>query len=171
VGHETDWALVDFAADHRAPTPSAAAELVSSSRDELRHRVIDTGRTVIGAFADRISRARLVLRPFTPDELHRSYDSIAQPVLMGFDRAREELVLAMSERAQNARHALELATRQLESCSPYEVLRRGYAVVRDAGNSVVRNAGELQSGESVNVRLAHGRFDATVKETYTNEEL
>ncbi len=171
VGHEIDWALVDYAADHRAPTPSAAAEVVSSSRDELRLRVMDIGRIVVSTFADRVSRARLVLRQFTPDERHRAYDSLAQPILLEFDRLREDLIATMADRARTARHVLELAARQLESCSPYEVLKRGYAVVRDARGTVVTDAAHVDTGSPILVRLARGRIDATVEETHPDEEL
>ncbi len=171
VGHEIDWALVDYAADHRAPTPSAAAEVVSSSRDELRLRVMDIGRIVVSTFADRVSRARLVLRQFTPDELHRAYDSLAQPILLEFDRVREDLIATMADRARAARHALELAARQLESCSPYEVLKRGYAVVRDERGTVITDAAHVDTGSPILVRLARGRIDATVEETHPDEEL
>ena len=171
VGHEIDWALVDYAADHRAPTPSAAAEVVSSSREELRLRVMEIGRVVVSTFADRVSRARLVLRQFTPDELHRAYDSLAQPILLEFDRVREDLIATMTDRARAARHALELAARQLESCSPYEVLKRGYAVVRDAHGTVITDAAHVDTGSPILVRLARGRIDATVEETHPDEEL
>lgn len=171
VGHEIDWALVDYAADHRAPTPSAAAEVVSSSREELRLRVMEIGRIVVSTFADRVSRARLVLRQFTPDELHRAYDSLAQPILLEFDRLREDLIATMADRARAARHALELAARQLESCSPYEVLKRGYAVVRDARGTVITDAAHVDTGSPILVRLARGRIDATVEETHPDEEL
>jgi len=171
VGHEIDWALVDYAADHRAPTPSAAAEVVSSSREELRFRVMEIGRIVVSTFADRVSRARLVLRQFTPDELHRAYDSLAQPILLEFDRVREDLIATMADRARAARHALELAARQLESCSPYEVLKRGYAVVRDAHGTVITDAAHVDTGSPILVRLARGRIDATVEETHPDEEL
>lgn len=171
VGHEIDWSLVDYVADHRAPTPSAAAEVVSSSREELRLRVMETGRSVVTTFADRVSRARLVLRRFAPEELHRAYDSLAQPILLEFDRLREDLIGAMADRARTARHAFELAARQLESCSPYEVLKRGYAVVRDAGGTVLTDASLVGPRTPIQVRLARGRLDATVEETHPDEEL
>jgi len=171
VGHEIDWSLVDYAADHRAPTPSAAAELVSSSRQELRLRVMETGRAVVTTFGGRVSRARLVLRQFAPEELHRAYDSLAQPILLEFDRIREDLIATMADRARAARHALELAGRQLESCSPFEVLKRGYAVVRDSDGAVLTDAASVDTGTPIQVRLARGGLDATVKETHPDEEL
>lgn len=171
IGHEVDWALVDYAADHRAPTPSAAAEVVSSSREELGLRVMETGRTVVSTFADRMSRASLVLSRFTPEELHRAYDSLAQPILLEFDKVREDLIATMADRARAVRHALELAEKQLESCSPYEVLKRGYAVVRDARGTVLTDASRIDSGTPIQVRLARGRLDATVQETHPDEEL
>jgi exodeoxyribonuclease VII large subunit len=171
VGHEIDWSLTDYAADHRAPTPSAAAEIVTSSRVELRLRVLDTGRTVVGTFADRLSRAHLILRQFTPEELHRSYDTLARPILLEFDRIREDILATMSDRSRAARHALELAQRQLDACSPYEVLARGYAVVRDRNGVVLRDATRVTAGAPIQVRLASGKLDATVEEIYPSEEL
>jgi len=171
VGHEIDWALSDFVADHRAPTPSAAAELVTSTRVELKQRVMDTARTVIATFADRLGRARLVLRQFTPQELHRSYDALAQPILLDFDRLREELQDTMAERARSARHALQLAVRQLEACSPYEVLGRGYAIVKDRTGSAVIDAATLSHGDPLDIRFGRGHASATVQETNDHEEL
>ena len=171
VGHEIDWSLADYAADHRAPTPSAAAEIVTSSREELKLRVLDTGRSVVGTFADRLTRARLILRQFSPEELHRSYDTLAQPIVLGFDRVREDMLATMSERSRVARYALELARKQLDACSPYEVLGRGYAVVRDHNGTVLTDTTRILAGEQIRVRLAHGRLDATVQEIYPDEEL
>lgn len=171
VGHEIDWALVDFASDHRAPTPSAAAEVVSAAREDLLRQVLDHGRTTIGAFAARLQRTRLLLSHFAPEELHRSYDVIAQPVFQEYDRLREELVAAIVERGRSARHALDAARRELQSCSPYDVLKRGYAVVRGADGSVLTDSSAAEPGDNLNIQLSRGRLDATVEETHVDREL
>ena len=88
---------------------------------------------------------------------------------MDFDRVREELVTAMADRSRTARHGLQLATRQLDSCSPYEVLRRGYAVVRDPDGGVLTDAERVSGGAPIDVTLARGRLAATVLETFPQE--
>jgi exodeoxyribonuclease VII large subunit len=171
VGHEIDWALVDFAADKRAPTPSAAAEIVASSRDELHQRVLELARATIATFASRVQRARIVARQFAPSELHRSYLSLAQPILLEFDQLREELVEAMRDRTREARHALQLAGRELEACSPYDVLKRGYSIVRNEAGKVLTNASRVGVDDLLSIKLQSGSLDAAVKEIHTDEEL
>ena len=170
VGHEIDWTLGDFAADLRAPTPSAAAELVSASRIELTARVLQLGSAIAGGFVERFRRARLVLRQFSPEELHRSYWMIAQPVVQEFDRLRDELSDAMAERIGDVRHRLTVATERLESLSPYSVLARGYSIARDATGAVVTDASSVSVGDTVSVELHRGKIVADVKEC-SREEL
>ncbi|TVQ27090.1 MAG: exodeoxyribonuclease VII large subunit [Spirochaetaceae bacterium] len=170
VGHEIDWTLSDFAADLRAPTPSAAAELVSASRIELTTRVLQLGSAIAGSFVERFRRARLLLRQFSPEELHRSYWMIAQPVVQEFDRLRDDLSDAMTERITDVRHRLAVATERLVSLSPYSVLARGYSITRDATGAVVTDASAVSVGETVSVELRSGKIVADIKEC-SREEL
>ncbi len=170
VGHEIDWTLSDFAADLRAPTPSAAAELVSASRMELAARVLQLGSAIAASFVERVRRARLLLRQFSPEELHRSYWMIAQPVVQEFDRLRDELSDAMVERISDVRHRLTVATERLESLSPYSVLARGYSIARDATGVVVTDASTVAVGDTMSVELHRGKIVADVKEC-SREEL
>lgn len=171
VGHEIDWALVDFAADHRAPTPSAAAEIVAASREQLLSRVMDLGHGIISAFGGRVDRARLVAGQFTPAELHRTYQALAQPVLLEFDQLREDLITGMTERSTRARHALQLAARELAACSPFEVLKRGYAIVRAPDGHVLTDASRAAVDDLLSITLRRGTLAATVKEIQPHEKL
>ena len=165
VGHEIDWALSDYAADVRAPTPSAAAELVAASRDELAARVGELGRAIVSRFLERFHRSGILLRQFTPDELHRSYWILAQPTLQEFDRLREQLADAVTERLADARHCLELSHRELASVSPSKIVARGYAIARAADGSIVTEANRLRKADPFSVELRKGIVDATVSGT------
>ncbi|MFW5742911.1 MAG: exodeoxyribonuclease VII large subunit [Spirochaetota bacterium] len=174
VGHEIDWALSDFAADARAPTPSAAAELVAASREELAGRVVELGRSIVNRFLERYRHAKLLMRRFSPEELHRSYWMLAQPTLQEFDRLRDELGDAMDSRVSAARHRLHVASRELASVSPHRIVQRGYAIVRDSDGSILVDAGQVAAGDALSVEVRHGSIDATVDATHTgdtNEEL
>ena len=164
VGHEIDWALSDFVADYRAPTPSAGAEVVAMSRVELLGRVMELGRTVVRTFMERLERTRLVVRRFGPDELRRSYVLLAQPIVQEADRLREELVTTFLDRLKSLRHRQELLHRELLACSPYGVLERGYAVVRSADGRVLTDPGGVTVDDEIDIRLHRGSLGATVKE-------
>ncbi|MFW5688727.1 MAG: exodeoxyribonuclease VII large subunit [Spirochaetota bacterium] len=163
VGHEIDWALSDFAADMRAPTPSAAAEVVAASRDELLARVMDLGGSIVRRFLERYRESRLLLRQFSPDQLHRLYWMLAQPTLQEYDRLRDELVEAMEDRIATARHRLELSSRELASVSPMTVVKRGYAIARDADGRIITRASAVTPGAEFSVQLRHGSIDAAVR--------
>lgn len=170
VGHEIDWALTDYAADLRAPTPSAAAVVVAASREELLGRVRELGRSIVLRFVDQFRRARLLMRTFGPEDLRRSYLILAQPTLLEFDRLRDEIADGMEDRVRSARHRLELASRELASVSPMKIVERGYAIVRDVHGAIVTDARSVDTGERIGITLRRGAMRALVEETETRDE-
>ncbi|HRU27464.1 MAG TPA: exodeoxyribonuclease VII large subunit [Treponema sp.] len=161
VGHEIDWALSDFAADLRAPTPSAAAELVSANRQETLEMVRGYRRLLEDSIQGRLDRARLLIKPFAPENLELRFRAILQPRLVRFDDAKEGLLLGMKDRLTRARRKLELALNTLESSSPLAILERGYAVVQDAeSGAIIRRASEAAPGKLLQIRPMEGLFTA-----------
>ncbi len=162
VGHETDFTLADFAADLRAPTPTAAAELATqvtsaALEDDLRARATqlsDLMEGVITQHRDALALAAANLRFHSPvrrivsdrqrlDDLARRADSAA----------RHRLALAES--------SLEGLRRRLEALSPAQVLRRGYAIVRRQKDGVVVRRVK-QASDGLIVRVSDGEFEAEV---------
>jgi exodeoxyribonuclease VII large subunit len=161
VGHEIDWALSDFAADLRAPTPSAAAELVSASRAETRNQIRTMGDTLYRTMQARLEKIRLLAKPFKRDDLEYRFRTILQPRLVRFDDAKEELLEVTRERIRQLRRRVELAQRSLEAGSPRAILERGFSVVlREATGKPVRRAGELTVGEQLIIRPLEGIITA-----------
>lgn len=170
VGHEIDVSLSDLAADVRAPTPSAAAEIVSASRDELRIRVKHLREAMESATTVRVERIRLLLGGFSARNLERNFRILIQPFLLRLDDAKEYLVRTMREATASKRHRLELAGQGLESRSPYGILSRGYAIVTNADTQeVLTDAAESASGNRVSIRLAKGSLGAEVTEVHDEE--
>ena len=118
VGHETDVSLSDFAADVRAPTPSAAAEIVAASRVDLAQRVKALEADISAAVAPRVRRIRTLLSQFTAANLARTVSITLQPLYQALDDGRDSLVRAMTDLVRDRAHRLALAGRQLASCSP-----------------------------------------------------
>jgi exodeoxyribonuclease VII large subunit len=170
VGHEIDWALCDFAADLRAPTPSAAAELVSGSRAETRDAVRALGVQLSGAMEARLERARLLIKPFKAANLEYWFRSMLQPRMLRFDGAKEELVDGLSYRIRDVRQRLELAVLSVEAGSPRAILERGFSIVRKANGETVRDAGSVRAGERLIIRPLEGAVSAIAEEVYKYEE-
>jgi exodeoxyribonuclease VII large subunit len=167
VGHETDVTLSDLAADVRAPTPSAAAEMVAASRVELFARVRGARDVMGDAIRQRLEKAKLLVGQFSADSLGRNVRLFIQPLSQRLDDARDELAGGIRELLTSSRHRLTLSTRELESCSPLQILARGYAVVTHEPTGTVLVSTEPASrGDPLSIRLSRGSIRATVEETH-----
>jgi exodeoxyribonuclease VII large subunit len=163
VGHETDFSLADFAADVRAPTPSAAAELVAPDRAELRTYVEGLSVALTTALQGAIDERRWRLA-----ELVRALKHLSPSVELVQARQRVDELLGSAEAA--VRHELALRRERLgglagrlAAVSPLGTLERGYAIVRHGQtNSVVRSVAQVSPEDMLNVRAADGSFDAQV---------
>lgn len=170
VGHEIDWTLCDFAADLRAPTPSAAAELVSESRVETREMIQKLGVRLTNAMESRLERARLLIKPFKLEDLEYWFRSILQPRLLRFDDAKEELIGGLSYRIRDIRQRLELAVLSIEAGNPRAILERGFSIVCKENGELVRSAGIVNTGERLIIRPLEGTISAITEEVYKHEE-
>ncbi|GIX06435.1 MAG: exodeoxyribonuclease 7 large subunit [Candidatus Poribacteria bacterium] len=162
VGHEIDYTLADFAADVRAPTPSAAAALVVPDRAELLQRLRRLERSLQEALLRRLSRARDRLsqaeRALSP---RRRLDAIQQR-MQYLDELEGRLDRAIQSRLRTTRSALERLSGTLNALSPLATLARGYSICTDAKGRVVRSADAVAIGEPIAVRLRRGVLHACV---------
>ncbi len=162
VGHEIDFTIVDFVADLRAPTPSAAAELATPNRDDL---LLDLDRLRAGlagrydaTLADRerdLGRLHGALRFSTPG---RQID-VAQRDLT---RGRLRLSRAADVNLERLRERLAGMTKALEAASPQHILARGFALVTDEGGALIREAAQVGRNQRLNVQLSRDRIKVRV---------
>jgi exodeoxyribonuclease VII large subunit len=164
VGHEIDWALCDFAADLRAPTPSAAAELVSENRASALENIAAIREHMRQTMRGRLEKARLLLKPFGAEDMEYRFRSILQPRLIRLDDAKEGLVRGFSEVLALLRRRLELASATLEAGSPLAALERGFSVVvnRRSG-SIVRSGEDVRTGDTLSIRPLKGMISAVAE--------
>jgi len=163
VGHETDFTIADFVADVRAPTPSAAAELVTPSRDQLRNQVNALAAQMAGALSSAMRDKRLSLR-----EQSAQLKALSPQARLANARQRADDLLARAAVAMTHRLALERErwnglAQALNGVSPLAVLSRGYAVVSHPDGKVVRKASEVKSGDPLRVRVSEGEFGVEVQ--------
>jgi len=169
VGHETDFTLVDFAADVRAPTPTGAAVLATPDVADLRLALFETRQRLesISAAALLDERSRLV------DAIHRLQRNSPLRRIQN-DRQRLDQLAGRNWRAaahllQLRRAALHGAANHLQALNPLAVLQRGFAVVTRPDGALIGRAAGVQPGERVHIRLADGQIDAHVDGVSTNE--
>ncbi len=172
VGHEIDISLADYASDKMAATPSMAAEIVSSSREELIQRIREQKNGLIIAVERRTERISLLLRQFRPEQLQRSFSMIIQPVLMRLDDLKEDLINQLKDRITEYKHNLEILKGKIEGSSPLSILERGYAVVtsKESGR-LVTSAWQTHPREEIRVRFSEDQLTAVVEKIQPKEVL
>ncbi|MGH8673140.1 MAG: exodeoxyribonuclease VII large subunit [Burkholderiales bacterium] len=161
VGHETDFTIADFTADQRAPTPTAAAELVSPSRAELLARTAELAARATHEALRRIEYAM------------QAVDALARRLVHPAERLRasRQLVVQLAARlASGTGRRLDaflsrvaLARAGLQSLDPTAVLARGYSITLDAKGVVLRNATAVREGERLTTTLAKGWIESEVR--------
>lgn len=165
VGHEIDTSFADLAADVRAATPSAAAEMVSVSTDDIVRRVEDMKSAMIASISRQLQNVRTMASHFRIENIERNFRTFIQPRQMRLDEAKDHLITRMNGTLKDARHRLELVTKRLESNSPFEILKRGYAVVTmDKAGETLYSSESVEVGDALNIQLYEGRVKAAVTE-------
>ena len=182
VGHETDFTIADFCADLRAPTPTAAAELVAQPREvwlgaldlladrlesavqrqiDLRHQRLDQAAQRLGRPSGLAAREQL--------RLARCAQRLRHGMLLNLERlALKNKALEADFAQKTARHIalesdrLERARLRLELLNPHLVLQRGYALLTDSQGHAVTSVGQARLGDALRATLADGVLDVTV---------
>ncbi len=163
VGHETDLSLTDLAADVRAPTPSAAAELVVPEQATLLLSVDEAAQRMEEALRRRIEAARRRLADLRLLHPGRRLEQLRRRV----EELEDRLGRASRDQVDRARQRLGRDVARLEALSPLSVLGRGYAIVQHEGRAV-RSAAELAVGDRVDIRFASGGARARIEHTWND---
>lgn len=162
VGHEIDWALSDFAADRRAPTPSAAAEIVIPEKSVIQENIAFFKTDIYNSMENRIKNLRLLLKTFDPENMCTRLQNIEQRFSERFDRVYESIIDTMNTLIQERRIRIQRCTEILENCNPQTIFDRGYSMVTDSNGNVIRNSEYVSSGDVINIRPAKGKITARV---------
>ena len=159
IGHETDYTIADFVADHRAATPSLAAAAVVPDAAALVHRTADLHGEMRVAVWERFRAARSAWRELNRALLAASPGSR----LRGRRQRTDELALqadrAMESHLRTNRARVEALRAQLQALDPLAVLSRGYAVLSEVGSGkVITSAGAARPGLLLRAQVADGEF-------------
>ena len=161
VGHEIDWALCDYSADRRAPTPSAAAEMAVPLLADIRQNLASYKEDLYSEITRKTDATRLMIKAFNPESLEVRFRNIQQPLLNRFAAARENLPKNLQDKIRDLRVRLQTSVTVLENASPQTIFDRGYSMVTGPDGKVVRDAATLKTGDRLIITPAKGKITAT----------
>ena len=162
VGHEIDWALCDYAADFRAPTPSAAAEMSIPVLEDIKIELQDYREDLYNNINRIVKNTRLLIKSFNPDSLEIKFRNIQQPLLNRFEAAKNNLFENIKNKIKDYRNIISNSKTILENASPQTILDRGYSMVTDNKGNIIRNETQVSAGDEIKITLAKGKLSASV---------
>lgn len=169
VGHETDVTLIDFVADLRAPTPSAAAELAvyewQGLMEELAARHAGLAKSMLDILEGARQKTEYRKRQLTLLSPQYRLAQYRQRVM----HSEDSLERRMKELVREKRYRLSVAAGRLKGLSPLERLSQGYAYVADAQGRTVTSVTQVGAGDSMKISVKDGDITAVVQETKTRE--
>ena len=164
VGHDIDWALCDYAADKRAATPSAAAELAVPLLSDITQDIAYYKSELYNSIKQKIEQKRLIIKGFDPSSLEIRFRNIQQPLLNRFDNAKTDLKEGILQKIKDYRTRIASCITVLENASPKTIFQRGYSMVCDENGTVIRDSAQVSVGSKLTITPAQGIIKAQVTE-------
>lgn len=163
VGHEVDFTISDFTADLRAPTPSAAAEMVTAEKEKLAGQILDYRAKLLRSFEQRISTLNEKVNYFKKGYGFRRVEDRLGEFIQQTDEMRTALEDAMSVFLREKRKNVETAASGLKALGPGEVLRRGYSITLSIPDGkVLTGPSGAPEGSRLRIVLSRGELEAEV---------
>ena len=162
VGHETDTTIADYAADLRAPTPSAAAELAVYSYRETVIALREAGHSLRWQMENILKIKKLKLAGYITVIQHESPKNLINDRRMFVADMQEKMENLMRQKLVSSKHQLELYIQEMKGLSPLYKLQGGYAYVSDESGRNINSVDELKNGEQINLAFKDGYAKAVI---------
>ena len=163
VGHETDVTISDMVADLRAPTPSAAAEIVALSVNDLKQKINEQTNTLIKQFQFKLNK---IWQTFD----HLSERHIVQKPQNIIERQKEKLNTLYNGLMLKMDHLLAISitksitiNKELNILNPSDILKRGYSIIYDTKGAIIRKGSELKKNDLFEAQIGQDRIEAVKK--------
>ena len=164
VGHEIDWTIADFIADKRAPTPSAAAELVIPKKEDLLARLEELTDRLDSAIVDKIALLKDELKTLSESYILKQPINIIEQYQQRVDDLARNVEIRLGHIIDIKKAAFDTTDGKLEMLSPFKVLSRGYSITTHLkSGKVLKDVVVLKEGDRVSTRLAKGTFISEAK--------
>ncbi|MDE7286767.1 MAG: exodeoxyribonuclease VII large subunit [Lachnospiraceae bacterium] len=171
VGHETDTTIIDYVADMRAPTPSAAAELAVYDVNLLLGQMEGVRMSLNRQMQGRVKLARMKQQTLeTKLKMNSPMGKIREKRTYAIN-LEERLSSAMKNRILKGRHQMAIYIEKLKGLSPLDKLNQGYSYVSDINGRTVTDIRKISAGDQIQIYVKNGRIDAKVKEKHLIENI
>lgn len=165
VGHEIDFTIADFVADLRAPTPSAAAELVVKNKAELADKIDNLYRHALNKITYLLNNYGERVKYFAGSRALTRPQDIFEERIQDIDDLMERMGQARDRMFEQKDASFRLASEKLNLLSPLNTLSRGYSICWKDGE-ILKDAGRLKTEDTVKVRLSKGEFTGKVEKIH-----
>jgi len=171
VGHEIDFTIPDFVADLRAPTPSAAAEMLVGREEDLRYTVQNLRQRMAASLTGRIRQVRTQLELSRPERMGGLLTNRVRSMAQNMDYLQSGLQQKIQRQIADKHKALATTIASLDALSPLKALARGYSIVsRSKDGEQLRTINHAAVDDSISIRLSDGSLQAIVNEIRKDEE-
>lgn len=170
VGHEIDFTLCDFAADRRAPTPSAAAELAVPERYELKRKLGNVTARLELLEGKKLELLRSTLERMKKSRALTDPRNFIDDKRMALGIAEDKLYNRITFLLERKKSALAGKAAKLDAMNPLSVLSRGYGAAFASDGTVIRSAAQVEKGSDISLMLSDGTVRATVCDIVMNEK-
>jgi exodeoxyribonuclease VII large subunit len=161
VGHEVDFTIADFAADVRAPTPTAAADIVVKNKAEFLNAILEMEKKLEKGIKGRLEKSRFLLYQGTMELKEKK--SLFIDYRMYLDELMGNMIHGFSLFFRGKKGQVETLSQRIADLNPDNILRRGYSItVKKDTNEVVVNTDQIVCGEELLVKVHKGEIDCTV---------
>ena len=162
VGHETDFTIADFVADLRAPTPSAAAELAVANIDDVKSTLFLYNTRYKNALKKKLQLMRLSYEKCMARQAFKNPTQKINEQYMVIDMKVKAMQNKIQLKLKEERTKFIKQVSKLDTLSPLKTLARGYSIVTDSSNKIIKSVKDLKEDQNINIRLADGEKQAKV---------
>ena len=164
VGHETDTTISDFVADHRAPTPSAAAELVVPDKIELMRWFGQVDQSLQLNVRGRIDRYEQRLNSISASYALKRPELMIEQSVQNLDHLADRSLRATQEKITKLTSRLDQLAISIEASNPLSILEKGYSVLSDEAGRLIRSIDQVTDGTKLGMRLSDGEITSIASE-------
>ena len=164
VGHEIDWTISDLAADLRAPTPSAAAELVVQNRTEIERQVADSARRMHQSLTGRIEQFRNQLESIGSSYAFKQPHVLIEQFAQKLDDHLRQLQNYLKSFVTSQKQAFGAVCGKLNALSPLGIMERGYSITLLADGKLLKQAEQIKIGDELTTRLKKSMVLSEIKQ-------
>ena len=162
VGHETDFTIADFVADLRAPTPSAAAELAVANIDDVKSTLFLYNTRYKNALKKKLQLMRLSYEKCMSRQAFKNPTQKINEQYIVIDMKVKAMQNKIQLKLKEERTKFIKQVSKLDTLSPLKTLARGYSIVTDSSNKIIKSVKDLKEDQNINIRLADGEKQAKV---------